>query len=135
MKLIPDDVWAILTIWQEARGEIQDGKVGVAEVIYNRAKAKYSSDGTISGTILKPYQFSGWNTLDSNRLKCANLEYDDPIILDCKEAWEDAKKGSRLTEGALLYYNPRTVHEPDWVDNCRLTAIIGKHYFYITKKL
>lgn len=135
MRLIHDDIWVALTIWQEARGESQDGKIAVGEVIWNRMREHYNGNGTALGTIFAPYQFSGWNTRDRNRVRCASLEDDDPVFLDCREAWKDAKRGTRLTKGALLYYNPNlVVSTPEWVDNCDPTVVIGKHHFYRPKK-
>lgn len=134
MKFIDDDKWAALTIWQEARGESQDGKIAVGEVICNRMAARHFSDGTAAGTVLAPYQFSGWNTRDRNRTRCAGLESDDPILLDCIEAWRDARSGTQLTDGAIFYYNPIVVvEEPDWISDCIKTVIIGKHHFFKLK--
>lgn len=57
--MIPDDPWAILTIWQETRNEPGEVKLAGAEVIRDRTTKKYMSDGIVAGTILPPYQFSG----------------------------------------------------------------------------
>lgn len=131
MKVIEDDVWAWLTIWQEARGESAEGRIGVAESIWNRMKLRYQSDGTVAGTVLRPYQFSGWNTRDPNRLRSVTLDDNDIILMLCKDAWQRAKEGSRVTKGAVHYYNPHVVIQPpDWTSNCIQTVTIGKHAFY-----
>lgn len=44
--LVPDDTWAILTIIGEAAGEPYVGQLAVAEVIRNRMRQRYASDGT-----------------------------------------------------------------------------------------
>ena len=59
-RLIPEDKLAILTIAQEALAEPFEGKLAVAEVIRNRMKQRYMSDGTVEGTVLRAWQFSGW---------------------------------------------------------------------------
>lgn len=133
MRLIADDVWATLTIWQEARGETHHGRLAVAEVIRNRTAQRYSSDGTIAGTVLRAYQFSGWNTKDPNRGACAMLDYGDPIVADCFLAWREAQEGSNLVRGALLYFARAVVAEPDWVAHCDRVATIGRHEFYLPK--
>jgi len=61
-RLVSDDAWAILTVLQEADASPQEERIAVAEVIRDRAKLKYNSDGSIVGTVLKAGQFSGWNT-------------------------------------------------------------------------
>src|SRR5690242_9293677 len=75
MRLISDTALAAVTIWQEARGEAYAGKLAVAEVIRNRIKERYASDGTVAGTVIRPKQFSGWNSSDSNRIP--SLQIDD----------------------------------------------------------
>src|SRR5512139_929735 len=97
MRLIPDYVWATLTIWQESRGESFAGMVGVAEVIHRRTQMKYFSDGTVAGTVLRDRQFSGWNNSDPNRIKAALLDSDDRLVKLCAAAWAEALNGSDLT--------------------------------------
>jgi cell wall hydrolase len=130
MRLVTGRVWAVLTIWQEARGEDHAGRVAVAEVIRNRMTLKYASDGTAEGTVLRPYQFSGWNTKDPNRLACAKVDAMDPVVMDCAKAWEESAT-SNLTKGAVLYLNPAIVSPlPNWAKQENRTAIIGQHHFY-----
>lgn len=131
MRLVSDDTWAILTIWQESRGEDDAGKLAVAEVIRNRTESRYSSDGTVAGTVLRPLQFSGWNTKDPNRTVSAMIDTDDPTVQACIKAWYDAKAGSQTVHGAVLYFNPKIVKAPDWAAKCELVATVGDHWFYI----
>ena len=49
-----------LCIYDEAQGEPIEGKRGVARVVTNRQRLHYHSDGTITGTVLAPDQFSGF---------------------------------------------------------------------------
>lgn len=131
-RLVPDETWAVLTIWQEARGEAAEGRVAVAEVIRNRMRRQYQSDGTVVGTVLRPYQFSGWNTRDVNRRLSAVLHDDDPSVIACRDAWHLALEGSEITNGAVLYCNPKVIAElPLWVAASREVAVIGRHHFYV----
>jgi hypothetical protein len=132
MKLIPDDSWAILTIWQEARGESFAGKVGVAEVIRNRTEAKFRSDGSYASTCLWPLQFSGWNARDPNRIPAAKLDGGSHIVQDCIRAWTEALSGSDTVKGAKFYYNP-SISSPDWGVGETILATIGNHRFIIPK--
>ena len=133
-RLILDDVIAILTIRQEAEAESFEGKVAVAEVIWRRTQQKYNSNGTVIGTCLRAYQFSGWNTSDPNRIRCMMSDDEELIIQDCKRAWKTVQEGSNITNGALLYYNPKVIKiPPDWVKNCDQVVVIGNHTFYKPK--
>lgn len=128
MHLIPDYVWATLTIWMEARGESYAGMVAVAEVIYRRTQRKYFSDGTVAGTVLRDRQFSGWNNSDPNRVKAAVLDSEDRVVKLCARAWQEAIAGSDMTKGALHYYNP-AVCDPEWAKGMTVVARVGKHAF------
>jgi len=132
MRLVSDTAWAALTIWQESRGESYFGKLAVAEVIRNRMQRKYQSDGTVVGTVLRPYQF-GWNTKDHNRVLAAQLDDGDEVVRECIQAWTEATtQDSNIALKALLYYNPAAVREtPPWVGACRKVATIGAHHFYV----
>jgi len=132
MTLIPDHIWGIWTVWQEARGESYKGKVAVAEVILRRAEKRYSSDGTIAGTVLRPLQFSGWNSKDPNRLKSVKVDSLDPVMIECIDAWNEAESGSNLSKGAVLYHNP-AICSPSWAKNTIVVATIGNHAFSIPK--
>lgn len=139
MRLIDDDALAVVTIMQEAAGESYLGKVAVAEVILNRMKQKYSSDGTVAGTVLKPYQFSGWNTADPGRIRNIRADDEDRVVQECVRAWEEAKHGSDTVKGAVLYYNPdpRLVPvTPDWAKphSAVQVATIGHHVFFVPKQ-
>lgn len=127
-RLISDDLWGILTVWQEARGESYIGKVGVAEVILKRTRDKYCSDGTVASTVLWPKQFSGWNSTDPNRIKAAQLRYNTKGVQECMDAWQEAKQGSQITKGAYHYYNPK-VCDPVWAKGMEEVARLGNHVF------
>ena len=131
--LVTETHWAIMTIAQEARSEPFIGKVAVAEVIRNRMKQRYFSDGTIIDTVLRPYQFSGWNTNDSNRIVCARLKLSDKVTQDCIKAWE-VSESTNHTNNAVNYY-AQYIAPPKWAYGSDLikTVQIGRHLFYKRK--
>jgi spore germination cell wall hydrolase CwlJ-like protein len=129
MKLINPDALGILTIWQEARGEPYEGKVAVGEVIRNRMARCYSSDGTVAGTIGKPYQFSGWNTLDPNFLPSLKIDDTDPVVAECIRAWYESRTTTHA-KGAVLYCNMNLAH-PFWARDDKKVATIGSHSFFM----
>ena len=131
MRLVSDDTWGILTLLQEASGEPMAGKVAVAEEILNRTKQRFFSHGTVASTVLWPWQYSGWNTKDPNRLRTAVLDDADPEVRSCIEAWTRARTGPPSLPGVTHHYNPTIVPTPpDWVHEMTLLAEIGHHRFY-----
>lgn len=134
-RILSDDALAIITIAQEAIGESYEGKLAVAEVIRNRMRHKYSSDGTVAGTVLRPWQFSGWNTDSVGRVRMAKIDGDDKVVDDCVRAWRSAKEGSNTVNGAVLYYAPAIVKMPKWArpEYAIQVAEIGGHVFFVPK--
>ena len=121
---------------QEAAGESYAGKLAVAEVIRNRMQRKYASDGTVSGTVLKPLQFSGWNAKDPGRIRTVRSDSEDKVVKECIRAWHEALAGSDTVKGAVLYYNPTIIHEtPEWAlpDSAIPVAVVGQHHFFVPK--
>ncbi len=131
MRLVSDEAWAVLTILAEASGEGPPGMTGVAEVIRNRTARKYQSDGTVPGTVLRPRQFSCWNSGDPNRARVARMDDTDPVVQTAMAAWREALAGSELVHGAVLYYNPGMVMEtPQWAAAQLPLAVIEHHHFF-----
>lgn len=132
--LFSDEALAVSTIWQEARGEPFLGKLAVAQVIRNRVLLKYNSDGTVAGTVLAPYQFSGWNTKDPNRVISVSIDTDDPVVDACRTAWLLAnQKGVGDKFPAVLFHASTMKEYPEWSKstNVKRIAEIGNHIFYV----
>lgn len=131
--LFSDEALAVSTIWQEARGEPFLGKLAVAQVIRNRVLLKYNSNGTVAGTVLAPYQFSGWNTKDPNRVISALIDTDDPIVGACRTAWLIALQTGVADKFPAVLFHASTMSEyPEWSKspNVKKIAEIGNHIFY-----
>lgn len=127
--LVSETQWAVMTIMAEARGESFLGKMAVAEVIKNRAKTLFFSDGSICSTVLWPYQFSSWNTTDPNRITVGKLKSNDPIVLECLRAWNKViGSETDITHGAVMYHAESIT--PKWVNDFMFTTQIGRHKFY-----
>jgi spore germination cell wall hydrolase CwlJ-like protein len=130
MRLISDDILAVITIWMEASGEQMDGKVAVAEVIRNRIEQKVHSDGTLAGTVLRPWQFSGWNQDSPRRIVSALLDSNDKEVQACMTAWHTAMLGdTQIAKGATYYFNPAG-GVPTWAKSLKKLVSIGAHDFY-----
>lgn len=131
MKLISEDALAVITLYQEARGEPYAGKIAVGEVIRNRMRRFYSSDGTVAGTVLKPWQFSGWESGDPNRIKSLKIDDSDPVVQECIAAWR-ASAETNYAGGAVLYCNLAAVQvRPAWARDDKRVAMLGHHTFFM----
>jgi spore germination cell wall hydrolase CwlJ-like protein len=104
-----------LTLQAEAGGEGYEGMLAAGSVIANRAASGKYGEG-ISGVIMKPGQFSAWNSVTGYAGGEGGLDMDkirpSESALKAAEAilsgnYED------ITGGATHYYNP-SVATPKW---------------------
>jgi spore germination cell wall hydrolase CwlJ-like protein len=118
------------TIYGEARGENQEGRIAVANVIINRANHGGWWGDSIKKTCLKPYQFSCWNAKDPNREKLLKVTIDDEDFRDCLEIAALAVNGDLMdnTKNATHYHTTATA--PKWAETGTRVATIGNHIFY-----
>ena len=128
VRIVDDDKWAIMTIAGESLGEPLIGKVAVGEVIRNRMKRGYASDGTVIGTVLKAKQFSMWD--DKARLLAARIDDEHPKVQECIKAWE-LSADSNVTKGAVLYHTVDV--SPYWrkAKSVSHVTTIHRHMFYV----
>ena len=125
--------WIAMTVWGEARGESFQGKLAVAYVICNRmTKAQTSA----CAVVLKPWQFSFWNTDDPSRHRM------QPSFTNAD--WRDSYKAAAAayfatlpdpTKGSTSYLNPK-VCTADQKKRAgytreRVVTSIGNHDFFI----
>lgn len=131
MRLVSDEALAVVTIMQEAAGEPYEGKLAVAEVIRRRAERRFQSDGTVAGTVLRAYQFSGWNTKpDHLRIRTVQLHDTDRGVEDATKAWRQSALVSVVPD-AVLYCNLDILPSPpSWATEAKFVKQIGHHSFY-----
>lgn len=109
------DGLAVATLWQEARGCSYTEQCLVAQVIKNRMALDYESDGTLLGTILKPYQFSGWlnPTIIARSLDAVSESQNN-----VDQLWMAWEKGFILEPHLVAYYSPASMQPagsvPTW---------------------
>jgi len=117
------------TVYGEARGEPEGGKVAVAWVIRNRAETQYRG-GTPEEVCLRPAQFSCWNPGDPNlpKLKYLNTQSEGfrqcllAVAMVFADLVDDPTNGSRHYHVAGLNVNWAEGEEPE--------IKIGNHVFY-----
>lgn len=125
---------ALATLWQEARGEDQTAREVVAHVIRNRMTKLYDSDGTIAGTVLKRWQFSGWMSARLARQALRAVAIGGTLIDQLEAAWDVSATGPDPTEGAVLYYSPESMRSPTsrprWAAKAPYITTIGPFRLY-----
>lgn len=120
------------TIYGEARGEIREGKIGVAWVIRNRASRSafagnlVGSPGAIARVCRAPWQFSCWNADDPNLPKLLAMKVagsdEDAIAFGVMGNTPDPTNGAD-------HYHAKNI-TPYWAAHMRKTVVIGNHVFY-----
>lgn len=117
------------TVWQEARGEPREGKRAVVHVLNNRAK-KRGTDMAYEAH--RPFQFSGWNTGEVNRLKSRQQGLESASFRRAfsatLEALDEIEAGQDPTRGATHYHADYV--SPDWARGHTPVVVIGRHRFY-----
>lgn len=119
------------TIYGEARGESQAGKVAVAFVVINRVHGKAWFGRTIRGVCRKPWQFSCWNKSDPNRARLLAADESDPDFRDSKLAAlavVQGRAGADPTDGATHYH--ASYISPRWARDRLPVGCIGSHLYY-----
>lgn len=121
-----------LTILGEAEGEPWAGKVMVAEVICNRARA---SGKTMRQVCLERKQFSCWNSgqRGMERRLCEIQTMLSPAWRDCLRLAKDVcQPGHKTCTPAMFYFNPKLA-SPKWAKAMKKIAVVGNHVFYVRK--
>lgn len=133
VEIIPAACLAIATIMGEAGNETFEGKLAVASVIRNRMEKKYTSDGTVAGTVLYPKQFSMWNTTDKARLWACSFPADHPKAQECARAWEQSAIARPVGDSVL--YHADYIAAPPWALSplTEFVKQIGRHRFFRVK--
>ncbi|WP_199084346.1 cell wall hydrolase [Bosea sp. ASV33] len=122
------------TIYGEARGESQEGRIAVANVVMNRVKIGPKRFGkTVEDVCLQDKQFSCWNENDPNRTIIQALQPGaNPRFDECCEAADLVLRGQvGDNSGEATHYYATYIAEPSWVKpKAKHTVTIGRHKFF-----
>ncbi len=122
---------AVRTLWQEARGETDDGRAAVAHVIWNRvASGRWGT--SLASVCLWPKQFSGWNDDASSRVEAAQIPDDDPTLERLRVTLAWAQNAPDPTDGAMFYYAV-SIAEPEWARHMICAGLFGAQKFFREK--
>lgn len=150
-----DDLTTLaLNAFQEANLESDDGLAAVCQVVLNRAKLHYQSDGTISGTVFHPNAFSwtAWSMVNGHYTKVAFTPeevqaraadllaraemYTAPwkralaIAGDVMGGTYSTPAFDLITPATVMYVNP-AISSPAWAVPSKEVCKIGRHTFYV----
>ena len=131
MEITKQDIDAMSrTIYGEARGETDAGKLAVGHVIYNRALRGGWWGETIEEVCKKEWQFSCWNDDDPNRIKIKVVDASNSDARDCLWAALAVTQGKHLdnTNGSCHYHHFDI--RPNWSADKKPVTQIGNHLFY-----
>jgi len=117
------------TVYGEARGEPEGGRVAVAWVIRNRAETQYGGD-TPEEVCMRPAQFSCWNPNDPNLPKLKYLNTQSEGFRQCllATAMVFADLVPDPTNGCRHYLVAGT--DASWIEGQEPEIKIGNHVFY-----
>jgi spore germination cell wall hydrolase CwlJ-like protein len=132
-----------LTIWAEARGEIEAGKIAVGTVILERVDKKGWMGKTIMDVCLMPYQFSCFLQSDPNRRTMyvyaknwLDAISEDNALRDCYEVALGMLGGIIPRDPELAaahccqYLTTAAKANVDWWKEMKFIKKIGAHEFY-----
>lgn len=151
-----DDLTTLaLNAFEEANLEPDDGLAAVCQVVLNRTRLKFQSDGTVTGTIFWPSAFSwtAWSMVGGKYEKVAHTPqevqaravdllarakmYAHPwaramsIAAEVQAGTYPGADFAKITPATVNYLNPAIVPNlPAWADPAKLVAVIGHHSFF-----
>ena len=139
MEAQEEDLLLAMCVFGESRGQCDEAKLGVANVVHTRMKDPRRRYGHgWSGVILRPLAFSCFNRMDANRKKLlCPLDWEKPEVWQA--CWEIARKVYEGTEpdntqSATHYYDDSLVrrggHPPLWAERMSPTVKIGSLNFF-----
>ena len=118
-----------LAIWREARGEGMLGRRGVGCVVRNRIDARTYFGNDYESVILKPWQFSSFNSNDPNASQWP-IDGEQSWVQCLAEANDVLMGCDDVTNGALFYFSPPLTAPPHAWGPVIATAHIGNLNFY-----
>lgn len=124
------DIYLAKTMWGEARGEGVRGMQAVGNVVMNRVNAGSWYGASVKDVVLKPYQFSCWNSSDPNRSIIEPMT-EQQLFANGSLTLARQIIDGRLKDitGGATHYHAKSV-KPSWASKMEKTATIGNHIFY-----
>jgi spore germination cell wall hydrolase CwlJ-like protein len=125
------------TVWGEARGESDAGKIGVASVIRNRVRSP-GFPKTYADVCLQKepgnssvYEFSAWDVSGPNRAKMLSVTSADPVFVRCLQIAAGVMGGSIADNtGGATFYHDTSIGSGGFFSRLEKTVQIGRLIFF-----
>ena len=132
-----EDQLLALVMWAEARNESYDGIRAVGSVILNRREKNGWFGHNLYEVILKPFQFSCFNSNDPQFTKLVNMANDWSYayakiasLRTCHYLAEGLLDGTVKKYDDITHYHTVDCN-PHWDDHMKLAFTLGNHEFYM----
>ena len=128
-----DEILAICTIYMYTRDYSFDLKLAFSNLIKNRMRKEFFSDGTIIGTIYYPFQFQLWSN-KSERIELIesfnkSLNNRNSSYLDCLKAWKSKKE--IINKDCIMFIDKNITNDENIIEETfKLDKEIDKFEFY-----
>ena len=133
-RKITDITFLALSIWREARGESEECREGVAQVVLNRVAGGGWWGNTIMSVLFKRRQFSSLTEPDDPQL-CTYPSEDDHSWKDCLTIAARAIEGQMDNPvGDADSYFDISIRPPYWADEETFVKQIGRINFHKVRK-
>jgi spore germination cell wall hydrolase CwlJ-like protein len=119
---------AAATIYLEAGNESNQGKLGVASVIWNRA----GGGANIANVILASKQFSCWNHRSFAKFKPPNNKQYAYCLLVAEDLASGIFVPPAIYQGAIAFHTQSV--KPYWRKDFKMSIQVGNHLFYTEKE-
>ena len=133
LRFSSDLVFLALTVWREARGEIEECQLAVACSILNRVARPYWWGNDISSVVFKRLQYSSLTYRNDPQLTTWPDKSDNPVWVQCLQVASKALCGAaeNPASGADSYYDD-SISAPKWATPDTFVRKIGRIAFYNT---
>lgn len=129
-----EDVLMAMNIYAEARGESDEGKYAVANVVRNRKNASGGGwPNTFSGVILQKSQFSWTNNLSDSNTQSALYAKEEAAYDTCyRVGYEVINGGGSNPIGGCDHYCTSNLvsSSHSWAKPDKVVKVIGSHSFF-----
>jgi spore germination cell wall hydrolase CwlJ-like protein len=129
-----------LVIYGESRGEVIEGKLGVAAAIRNRVLEEYRGAKSYLEVCTAHAQFSAWTEEAASmadakaRMESSSRHIDDPTLDLCQQIAAATIAGTLpdCTKGATHYITTELYHRapPSWARNATPLCTLGNQTFF-----
>jgi N-acetylmuramoyl-L-alanine amidase len=117
------EICAITTYCEASNASPEERRCIVHSMFNRKADGRFGK--TIAAVCLKRFQFSEFNDDqgdNANLMRAANAPDNDPVFLDCLEAFDEVADGSPDPSGGATHYHDKSIKPPYWATGATVSA-------------